>query len=117
MTLSQFIIETVNQHPNGIKGVELAVHVAENKPTLGFSGIGELLATIEFLVACGDIIEMDYPHETIPNRVKSLYFPKGCIDEMVNPYNCMSSIHGPHGERDKDGFCVLCGTHLGEDNA
>ncbi len=69
------INRTVNSH-QGIKGVDLVIQVMGHINPCMFDQ--ELYSrTLEFLVATGEVVELEYTLASMEYRIKSIYFPKG----------------------------------------
>lgn len=77
MTLRDAILISINTNP-GIKGVELVMRVMDllHSHTAAFNAI-DYFRMVEIMIAEGTLIELEYTLMDMPNKVKTLYFPRG----------------------------------------
>lgn len=76
MTLRDSIRISVVSHP-GIKGVELALQVMGHMD--GHFDSSDYFREIESMIQFGEIMEVEYTLPTVPNKIKSSYYPAGTI--------------------------------------
>lgn len=77
MDLRGIILEKVNQS-TGIKGSELATEVCVRFMEGGINvTIENYRLLIEQLVKEGEIVEIEFCLPSMPERIKSIFFPKG----------------------------------------
>ena len=75
MNLEKTILDIVNSS-SGIKNVELALKVLHDTLPAQYDAL-EFMQILDGLVALGEIVEIEYTLPQNPDRIKSIYFPKG----------------------------------------
>ncbi len=76
------IVEKIKEN-GGCKASELA---AEYDIINSFQNIDDFFAALDYLVASKEIIEIEYVQANMPQRIKSLYLPKGTKVNFVVEY-------------------------------